>query len=64
MNLHDQHLRILDLEIAFTALARGLGAAGYAQVLEHAIQKTRTEGAKGAEGLLRDQRASAAYRRA
>lgn len=64
MNLHDQHLRLLDLEIALIALARGLANVGGAEVLQQAIRKVRVEGAKGAEDLLRGDRASAAYRRA
>lgn len=63
MNGYDQNLRLLDLEVALTALTRAL-AAGHAPVLEQAIRIARLEGAKGAEDLLRGERSNAAYRRA
>ena len=61
---HDQKRRLLDLEVALTGLARALTEGGFAPVVEHAIRKTRVEGVKGAEELLRGARVKAVYRRA
>ncbi|HEY9216450.1 MAG TPA: hypothetical protein VIO94_00265 [Phenylobacterium sp.] len=64
MNLHDQNLRLLDLEVAISALARALAAEGQSPVLELAIRTARQTGGKGAVDLLRGERSNAAYRRA
>lgn len=63
MNSYDQNLRLLDLEVALTALARALVRTGQSAVLEQAIRTVRLEGVKGAEDLLRGDRSNAAYRR-
>jgi hypothetical protein len=65
LNLHDQHLRLLDLELALQALAQAFTGPGSAKrdVLDDAAQRLRVKGAPGAASLLAGALADAPYRR-
>lgn len=64
-NLQDQHLRLVDLELALQALAQALSGPDHMkrQVVEDAAQRLRVGGSYGAAAVLVGDLEIAPYRR-
>jgi hypothetical protein len=65
LSLHDHQLRIADLETALAALVQTFAESHPANsfAISEAARALRSQGSKGAAGLLEGAAATAAYRR-